>query len=57
MMSRGSDTADSRNDARKLFHGSSQAEDLESSQLRDLKVSVFNIPSVVQKYIDLPMSF
>jgi len=57
MMSGGSDAADSGNDPRKLFHWSSQTEDLESSQLRDLKVSVFHIPSVVQKYLDLPMSF
>jgi hypothetical protein len=57
VMSSGSDAADSSNDSRKLLHWSSQTEDLESSQLRDLKVSIFYIPLVVQKNLNLPMSF
>ena len=57
MMSGGSDAADSGNDPGKFLDRSSQTEDFESSQFRDLKVSVFHVPSVVQKYLDLPMSF
>jgi hypothetical protein len=57
MVCRGSDPADSGNDPRKFLDGSSQTEDLESSQLRDLKVSVLHIPLVVQKNLDLPVPF
>jgi hypothetical protein len=47
VMSSGSDAADPGNDPGKYFHGSPQAEDLESSQLGDLKVGIFNISLVV----------
>jgi hypothetical protein len=47
MVCRRSDAADPGNDPGKYFHGSPQAEDLESSQLGDLKVSIFNISLVV----------
>ncbi len=57
MVCRRSDAADSGNDSRKFFHRSSQTEDLESSQLRDLKVSVFHVALVVQEDLDLPMPF
>ena len=57
VMGSGSDAADSGNDPGKFLHRSSQTEDLESSQFGDLKVSVFHIPLVVQKYLDLPVSF
>ena len=57
MMSRRSDAADSWNDPGKFFDRPSQTEDLESSQFGDLKVRVFHIPSVVQEYLDFPMSF
>ena len=52
-----SDAADSWDDSRKLLHRSSQTEDFEYSQLRDLKVGVFNVSLVVQKNLDLPMPF
>jgi hypothetical protein len=52
-----SDAADPRDDPGKDFHRSSQAEDLVSSQFRDLKVSVLHIPLVVQKNLDLAVSF
>jgi hypothetical protein len=52
-----SDATDPRDDPGKDFHGSSQAEDLESSQFRDLEVSIFHIPLVVQKNLDLAVSF
>jgi hypothetical protein len=57
MVCRGSDAADPRDDSGKHFHRSSQTEDLESSQFRDLKVSVLHIPLVVQKNLDLAVSF
>jgi len=56
-MCRGSDAADSGNDPGKYFYGSPQTEDLEPSQFRDLKVSIFNVSLVIQKYLDLPVSF
>jgi hypothetical protein len=57
MVCRGSDAADSGNDSGKFLHRPSQTEDFESSQLRDLKVSIFHIPLVVQKNLDLSMPF
>jgi hypothetical protein len=57
MVCRRSDATDSGNDSGKLLYRSSQTEDLESSELRDLKVSIFHVPLVVQKNLDLPMSF
>ena len=57
MVCRRSDAADSGNDSRKFLHWSSQTEDLESSQLGDLKVGVFHVPLVVQKNLDLPVPF
>jgi hypothetical protein len=57
MVCRGSDPADSWDDPGKFLHRSSQTEDLEPSQFRDLKVSVFHIPVVIQKNLDLPMPF
>jgi hypothetical protein len=57
MVCRRSDAADPRDDPGKDFHRSSQAEDLESSQFRDLKVSVLHVPLVVQKNLDLAVSF
>jgi len=57
MVCRRSDAADSGNDPGKLLHRPSQAENFESSQFRDLKVSIFHIPFVVQKNLDLPVSF
>jgi hypothetical protein len=57
MVCRGSDAADSRDDPGKFFHRPSQTEDLEPSQFRDLKVSIFHIPVVIQKNLDLPMPF
>jgi len=57
MVRRGSDAADSWDDPGKFLHWSSQTEDLEPSQLRDLKVSIFHIPVVIQKNLDLPMPF
>jgi hypothetical protein len=57
MVRRRSDAADSGNDSGKFLHRPSQTEDFESSQLRDLKISIFHIPLVVQKNLDLPMSF
>jgi hypothetical protein len=57
MVCRRSDAADSGNDPGKFLHRPSQTEDFESSQLRDLKVSIFHIPLVVQKNLDLPMPF
>ena len=56
VMCRRSDAADPGNDPWKLLHWSSQTEDFESSQLRDLKVSIFYIPLVVQKNLNLPVS-
>jgi hypothetical protein len=57
MVCRRSDAADSGNDSGKYFHRSSQTEDLESSQFRNLKVSVLHISLVVQKNLDLAVSF
>jgi hypothetical protein len=57
VMSSGSDAADPGNDPGKFLHGSPQTEDLKSSQLRDLEVSIFNVPLVVQKNLNLPVSF
>jgi hypothetical protein len=56
-MSSGSNTTDSGNDPGKYFYGSSQTENLEASQFGNLKVSVFNVSLIVQKYLDLPVSF
>ena len=56
VMSSGSDAADSWNDPGKYFHWSPQTEDLKSSQLRDLKVGIFNVSQVVQKNLNLPVS-
>jgi len=57
VMCRGSDATDSGNDPRKLLYRPSQTEDLEPSQFGNLKVSIFNISLIVQKYLDLPVSF
>jgi hypothetical protein len=57
MVCRGSDAADSGNDPGKFLHGSPQTEDLKSSQLRDLEVGIFNVSLVVQKNLNLPVSF
>ena len=52
-----SDAADSGDNPRDLFYRSSQTEDLKSPQLRNLKIGIFNIPLIVQKKFNLPMSF
>jgi hypothetical protein len=57
MVCRRSDATDPRDDPGKYLHRSSQTEDFESSQLRDLKVSIFYIPLVVQENLDLAVSF
>ena len=57
MVRGGSDAADSWDDPGKFLHRSSQTEDFEPSQLRDLKISIFHIPVVVQKNLDLAVSF
>jgi len=57
MVRRGSDAADPWDDSWKFLHWSSQTEDFESSQFRDLKVSVLHAPLVVQKNLDLAVSF
>jgi hypothetical protein len=57
MVCRRSDAADPRDDSRKFLYRPSQAEDLEPSQLRDLKVGIFHVPLVVQKNLDLAVSF
>jgi hypothetical protein len=57
VMSSGSDAADPGNDPGKFLHGSPQTEDLKSSQLRDLEVGIFNVSLVVQKNLNLPVSF
>jgi hypothetical protein len=57
VMCRGSDAADPRDDPGKFLHRSSQTEDFESSQLRDLKISIGNVSLIVQKNLDLAVSF
>jgi hypothetical protein len=57
MVRRGSDAADPGDDSWKFLHRSSQTEDFESSEFRDLKVSVLHISLVVQKNVDLAVSF
>lgn len=57
MVCRRSDPTDSRDNSRKFFHRSSKTEDLESSQLGDLKVGILHVPLVVQKNLDLPVPF
>ena len=57
VMGRRSNPTDPWNDPGKFLHRSSHTEDFKSSQLRNLKVSIFNIPLVVQKNFDLSVSF
>jgi hypothetical protein len=57
MVCRGSDAADPGDDSWKFLHRSSQTENFESSQFRDLKISVLDVPPVVQKNLDLAVSF